>query len=135
MKRRGFSLYEVLAACVLLAVLGTICLQFLGSAATARRAARQRLSAIQEATNLMERTAARSWDKLTPQAAGDAKLSVEAAQSLPGGAAEVRIDDPAGTPPAKRITVVVRWENSDGTLAEPVRLVSWRGREGLGIGD
>ena len=128
MKRRGFSTLELLASCFLLGVLATLCVQYGHAAAVQRRALQQRMTAIQEAASQLECLKARPFDALTPQAATEVRLSPPAEQFLPGGEVEVQIGEPAGTPPAKRIVVLVRWRGVDDRPLQPVRLVAWKYR-------
>jgi hypothetical protein len=122
----GFSTIELLAACLLLGVLATLCVQYFHAAAIQRRALGQRMTAIQEAASQMECLSARPLDELTPKLAAEARLSPPAAAALPGGEVEVRIGEPEGKPPAKRIVVLVRWRGVDDQPLQPVRLVAWK---------
>jgi hypothetical protein len=127
-RRRGTMFLEVLAATVLLAALAAVCVQFVAATAVQRRAERQREIANQEAANIMERLTAESWSALTPGPC-DMPLSEEVQQPLPGGVAEILIDETSGTPEAKRIVVTVHWQDRAGGAAQSVRLVAWRYRE------
>jgi hypothetical protein len=129
MNRRGFTVWEILAASVLLGALTTFCLQFIHAAASQRQASQARLAALQEASNTLEQLYALGWDELTPEAARRAETSRHLAKIIPGGELEVVIDGPSGTPPAKRIAVLVRWRIDNQRPAEPVRLVAWRYRK------
>jgi hypothetical protein len=126
------TLWELIAAMAVLAAVSTVCFQFFHAAARQRRATQQRLIAIQEAASLMERATAIDWDKLDPESAGRLRLSPEAARWLPGGEAEIRLDDMPGTPVAKRLTVRVRWQpaghaaQEDKPPPQSVQLAGWR---------
>ena len=126
MTRRGMTVLELLFAGALLAVLMTVCLQMLSAAAGQRRAAEDRQTAIREAANLMERLSTVAWDDLTPEAVGDVQLSDEARRALPGGELEIQLSSPAEQPEAKRIVVLLRWQDRAGRFVRPVRLVAWR---------
>ncbi len=67
-RRRGFGLVEMTIACVLLAAAMAATLQVVGWVALERRAVERRERAVLEASNLMERIAARPWDELTTEA-------------------------------------------------------------------
>lgn len=125
-QRSGFTLMEILASCLLLAALLTLCVQLVGASTTQRKAAALRETALLEAANAMERMVAGSWDSLTSEAAGQAALSPEAAESLPGGKLAVEIEPVEDDPAARRIAVEVRWEPAPGRAPERVRLVAWR---------
>ena len=128
MTRRGMTMLELLFAGVLLGVLMTVCLQMLSAAAAQRRATDDRQTAIREAANLMERLSTVSFDKLTPEGLGDLKLSDEARRALPGGELQVQLSSPPEQPGAKRIVVLLRWQDHTGQFVRPVRLVAWRYR-------
>jgi Tfp pilus assembly protein PilV len=127
-RRRGISLMEVAAAGILLAVMLTVCVQFLRATARQRRGLQARRAAIQEAANVMERVCARPWEELTPEAAGQVRLSEEAQAAVAGGALQVDVAQTDEKPDGKRITVVLRWPGGPGQPDRSVRLVAWRYR-------
>ena len=89
--RRGMSLLELITAAALLAVLLTAGLQMTGAAAAQRRAVRQRQAASLELANVLERLASRPWSELTPQQAGQERLSPAAAAMLPHAELHVEV--------------------------------------------
>jgi prepilin-type N-terminal cleavage/methylation domain-containing protein len=130
-RRRGFTLFEVAMAALMLGIAMTVTVQLAGWVAAERRSAGRRGRAVQEAANVMERLAALPWDRLTPETAADASLSPAARQALPGGElkADVAAHDEDGG--SRRIRVQVRWRDRSGKFEAPVRLTSWvyhRGR-------
>lgn len=126
MTRRGTTVLELLFAGALLAVLMTVCLQMLAATAAQHRAAEDRQTAIREAANLMERLGAISFGDLTPQRVAQVQLSEQARRALPGGELEIELNGPAGQTAAKRIVVLLRWQDKTGRFVRPVRLVAWR---------
>ncbi|MGA2616453.1 MAG: prepilin-type N-terminal cleavage/methylation domain-containing protein [Thermoguttaceae bacterium] len=124
----GFTLIEVLAACFLLAALVSVSLQFFRAAGLQRRGMFERQTAIEEASNVMERLWARPWEALPPGAVADVRLSPQATRLLPHGRVEARIDPPAGTPPAKRIRLAVCWQPVESQPAQTIELVAWKAR-------
>ncbi len=126
MKRFGFTIWEVLIACLVLTALTTICLQFFAAANDQWRLVFEQVAATQEAANLMERVRAAAWDNLNSQTAATLNLSPQAKKTLPEGRMEVKIDAPSGTPSARRVTVVVHWRPQPGTPEHEVRLTAWR---------
>jgi type II secretory pathway component PulJ len=117
---------ELLIAGVLLGVLMTVCVQMLSAAAAQRRAADDRQTAIREAANLMERLSTVSFDKLTPEGVAKLQLSDEARRALPGGELEIQLSSPPSEPGAKRIVLLLRWQDRSGRPVRPVRLTAWR---------
>jgi prepilin-type N-terminal cleavage/methylation domain-containing protein len=128
MKRRGFTLLECMVAGVLLGATALLCLQTIAATTAARRAEGRRQTALLEASNLMERLAARPWAELTTEGAKDVTLGEEAKQTLPGAQLDVRVDDETPEPAAKRITVSITYDGPGGEPVRPARLVAWRYR-------
>jgi type II secretory pathway pseudopilin PulG len=128
MTRRGMTMLELLFAGALLAALATVCLQMLSAAAAQRRAADDRQRAILEAANLMERLSTVSFEKLTPEGVGQVQLSEEARRALPGGELEIQLTSAPEEPEAKRIILLLRWQDHTGQFVRPVWLVAWRYR-------
>ncbi len=126
MTRRGMTMLEILCAGAMLGALLVVCLQLFSAAAGQRRAAQQRQAAIREAANVMERLDGLSFDRLTPEGVGRVQLCDEARQALPGAELEIQLSTPAGEPEARRITVLLRWQDRTGRPLRPVRLVAWR---------
>ena len=126
MKRRGFTLWETCVALLVLAALTTLCLQFFAAASDQRRQVFAHLTATQEAANLLERAEALEWNDLTTASAAKLQLSAQARQTLPDPRVEMLVDEPSGTPPAKRVAVAVRWRPQPGEPEREVRLVAWR---------
>ena len=128
MKRRGITILETIVAGVLLAATMTVCLQILGAHAAQQRAMRQRETAVREAANVMERTAAVHVGELTPEHLAEFQLAPEAAAALPEGELSVAVADVAGDVAARRITVSIRWQDRNGDWVNPVQLTAWRTR-------
>jgi Tfp pilus assembly protein PilE len=128
MTRRGTTMFEVLCAGALLAVLMAACLPMLSAAAAQRRAAENRQTAFQEAANLMERLSTVPFDQLAPERVGHVQLSAEANRALPGAKLEIQLSSPPDQTDAKRIVVLLRWPDRTGRFVRPARLVAWRYR-------
>jgi type II secretory pathway component PulJ len=126
MKRRGFTLWEAFLALLMLTALTTLCLQFFTATCDQRRQVFAHLTATQEAANLLERVEALEWNDLTTPNAAKLQLSAQARKTLPDPRAEMLVGEPSGAPPAKRVTVAVRWRPQPGEPEREVRLVAWR---------
>ena len=129
-RRRGISLMEMTAAGILLAVMMTVCLQFLRATGHQRRGLQARRTAIQEAANVMERVCARPWGELTPELAAQVQRSEEARRALPDGELQVEVTPTDQEPDGKRVAVVVRWPGGPEQPDRSVRLVAWKYRVG-----
>jgi len=127
-RRRGMSILEVSVTGVLLVTLLMVCLQMLGATADQRRAIRDRHTALQACTNLMERLCALRWAELTPQRVAEMQLPAEVQEALSGVELNIDLAEPDGEPDVKRITVLLRWQGRPGRPQRPVRLVAWRYR-------
>jgi len=122
---RGFSILEVLVAMSILGVLFVTIVPILGWAAEQRHNADQRQFALQEVSNLMEHASLQPWDKLTQESLAHVPLSSEAQNVLKNAQLEIRAIDHADTPPAKQVTITLRWKDRTGTFVRPVRLTTW----------
>ncbi|MFH1921622.1 MAG: type II secretion system protein [Planctomycetota bacterium] len=129
-RRRGFSLLEVTAAGILLAMMLTVSLQFFRATAAQRRGLQARRTAIQEVANVMERLSARPWEELTAENVAEIEHSPEAQQAIPGSELKIDVLQTEGEPEGKRITVVLRWPAGASQPDRSVRLVAWRYRNG-----
>jgi len=125
-KRRAVTILEVMISAAMLSALLGVCWQLTAAVGAANRAAAERQTAICEAANLMETIATLPWDELTARRVGRLQLSEEAQLRLPGGELEIELTGPAGSPPAKRIVVSIRWQDRSDQLTRPVRLATWR---------
>ena len=54
------------------------------------------------------------------------QLSEEARRSLPGGELEIDLATSPDEPDAKRIALLLRWQDRTGEFVRPVRLVAWK---------
>ncbi len=126
MKRPGFTLMETCVAMVVLSALTTICLQYFTAAGDQRRQIYAQLTATQEAVNLLERIEALEWSELATAGATKLEPSAQARQTLPDARVEILVDEPAGTPPSRRVTARVHWRPQLGEPEREVRLVAWR---------
>jgi hypothetical protein len=125
MKRNGIMLVELTVAATLLAAAMAAWVAVVAVAAGQRRAAADRQLALQEAGNLMERLAAMPLAELQPEKAPKLPLSPEG-QRLPGVQSSIELTRVDGPPKAVRLVVSLRWEDRNGRLLPPVRLVAWR---------
>lgn len=132
--RRGFTVIELAAAVILLAVAMTVTVQLLGTIANERRAVGRREVAAREAANLMEHLCARPWERLSADGVKDVRLSKTAADALPGAELTVGVDEAEGVRgvPGKRLSVRLRWRNRAGEFDAPVRLTTWVYRQADG---
>ncbi len=124
--RRGFTLWETCVTLLVLSALTTLCLQFFAAASDQRRQVYAQLTATQEAANLLERVEALEWNELTTASAAKLQLSAQARQALPDARVVMLVDEPSGTPPARRVAASVRWRPQLDEPEREVRLVAWR---------
>ncbi|MGO9114173.1 MAG: hypothetical protein ACLP9L_33585 [Thermoguttaceae bacterium] len=111
---------------LVLSALTTLCLQFFAAASDQRRQVYAQLTATQEAANLLERVEALEWNELTTASAAKLQLSAQARQALPDARVVMLVDEPSGTPPARRVAASVRWRPQLDEPEREVRLVAWR---------
>jgi prepilin-type N-terminal cleavage/methylation domain-containing protein len=134
MKRRGFTILEVLVSAAILAAMTTVCVELLGLLGAQQRAIAQRHTAIREAGNIMERLAAAPFGDITRPLLDGVKLSSEAAAALPAAELKIELESTDDPPAAKRIAISIRWKDRSGQWTAPVSLVSWK-YEGRGTRD
>lgn len=127
--RRGTTVLEILAAGTILGVLLVVCAQMLSRTAVQQQAISNRRAATQMTANAMERISVLPWDALD-QAALDAIASAVVGQGMLRGARlEIAVDEPDGTPRAKRIHVAAIWQESSDEAERRQILTAWRYRE------
>ncbi len=124
-RRSGFGLIEMTVAVMLLAAGMVVTLQVIGWVAVDRRSVGRRERAYLEASNLLERAAARPWDDLTAERLAALRPGEVTARALPGLALAWDVADEAEPIPARRVTVEIRWRDRAGKAEATVRLVAW----------
>ena len=125
-KRRAFTLLELIAASVLIGAMLTLCLQVLAATTAARRRAETRMIALQQSANVMERLAAVPWEELNEENVQKLELDKQVRRLLPDAQLEIQLATPPDEPQARRITVSIGWSDRTGQAVGPVRLVAWR---------
>jgi prepilin-type N-terminal cleavage/methylation domain-containing protein len=122
-RRRGFTIVELICTLILLGVVFTVTISVLTAVGRERRSTEQRQYALQHAANLLEHATAQDWSKLP-----------EGPQELPTASADLqallpeldqRLEVTKATEGAKRLTVSVRWKNRHGQLVSPLQLTTW----------
>ena len=129
-RRRAFTVFEMTIAVILLAAVMGVTVQTLGWVARERRASEAREVAVREVANLMERLAARPWDRLSPDSVKGVTLSETGRRALPGAELAVAVDDKGASDGAKRVALTLRWRDRAGEWVAPVRLTTWVQRAG-----
>ena len=127
--RRGFTLVEQMISGMLLGALFMIVGPTLSWIARERRATERHQEALVEVANTMERISSLAWDEITPERLSEIKLTEHTRRQLPDGQLAVAVHMDEAAPEAKRITVELRWKNSAGQFAAPVRLTAWAYRD------
>lgn len=124
--RKGFSLFELTIAAILLAAVMVTAIPSLAWIVRTRQGAEREQVALLEVDNLMERITSRDWEEITPEALAAIPLPDRVARQFPE--AKVTIDlAPASDPPdAKRVSIELSWgESIAGTRSPPIRLTAW----------
>ena len=123
--RRGFTLIELIATCILLGVVFSVSIPLLTVVAHERRSVEQRQFALQHAANLLERATTKSWSDLPVgnQELADAPVDVQTL--LPGLERQVEVAELPETLRSKQVTVSIRWKSRTGQLVAPIRLSAW----------
>jgi prepilin-type N-terminal cleavage/methylation domain-containing protein len=127
-RRKGFSLLELVVAAIVLGTILAVVLKFYAAMVAGELAARHRETAAREAANALERLWQAPYEQLTAEKVRQSRLGEEVREGLPGGELAVEISEPDKEPGAKRIVVEVRWRERPNAPPAPVRLVAWRYR-------
>ena len=123
---RGVTMLELLAAIALFSAVALLVVPLLARVAAVRDEAADHETALLEAANAMERLASVSAARELTQAELDAlRLSDTAADNLTAPELKLSLSEPEGTPPARRLTVAVSWENAAGQRGAPVTLTRY----------
>lgn len=128
--RGGFTLFELMITGILLAAVMSVLVPLFQSVQLQRRAAERRQFAQLEAGNILERFAARDWERITAEQASQLKLSEEAREVLPDAELDVAVTESQEEMEGRRITVAVQWTDRTGRETAPVRLTTWVYRAG-----
>jgi Tfp pilus assembly protein PilE len=124
--RRGLGMAEVLAAAALMSVVTVVVLPIVTSVAAAREESSRRHLAVLEVANLMEQIAAlRQKGALTDDALNALALPDSAAEHFDEPELSVQLAEPAGTPPARELSVSLTWLNAAGERVEPVHVTAF----------
>ena len=112
--RRGFTLIELTAASVILAMAAAVVLQLIVLSGASRRSTSQQRLAWREASNCLEAFTIGGYDAATGQRAAAYGLSQRAISALPQGKLDVTDETMEDALKAKRISVEVAWQTPRG---------------------
>lgn len=121
-KRTGFTILETIVALAMLGIALVLMSQLTVQSLVERQRGNERLTAIERCNDVLETARALPWSKLTPQWAGEQKLSSELADALLEPQFQVRVDNLE--PRIRRVTVELRWQHRHGVAARPVKLTA-----------
>ncbi len=123
-RHRGTIVHEAAIAIILVAAILTSVVQVLALSAQQARSHHHRLTATNEAANLMEQLMARSAEQLTPEMAASIELSDSCQTSLPH--AQLAIDVVAMSDGAKQLNIEIAWQRAIEQPATSIHLVAWK---------
>lgn len=118
----GFTIVEVMAAVVILALLMVLVAELGYWSMTERRRAAARQVALEAAGNVLESARALPWEELTPEWAAAQQLPAEAKAELPDGSLRVVVEPEKDRPRTKRVLAEVRWQVEEGKPSPRVEL-------------
>lgn len=122
-RRGGYVIAEVAMAVLVLLVAMTLTVRVVGWLARERRSADERLVAIQDVSNALERVTAEPFGKLDSARALEVAKGEKPDEKREWGA-EVTDETEKG-PRAKRVEVRLRWKSHAGEWVAPVRTRAW----------
>ena len=124
LRRRGFTLLELVTALVLIGVLMATVVPLMAWTGAIRISNDHRELAVQETANLLERLTTQDWDRITQASADQLQLSEQVISSLPAASLTVEVVPAEIDLPAKRVTVELNWNNREGDSVTPARLMT-----------
>ncbi len=119
---RGFTLFEVVAALILLGVLLGFTLKTLSWIAAEQRDAARRQLALHALANLLERAAATPFESLNERALAAWTIPDDAKNALPDAVLSIRV---AAVGDAKRVAARLDWTGRSGVREAPCRITAF----------
>ena len=126
--RRAFSLVEVCVAVILLAMVLSLSVKGFAALSASQRRTEQRGRAVQTAASVFEQATAGDPTELDGAIAQLMAGSTQVRQTLPEGRLTIDVGEATAageTLAARRITVVIEWNDRSGMPVAPVRLSTW----------
>ncbi len=124
-RRRGFTIFEMMAATAVLGVVVTTSALLVQWSASLHRVAIKKRCALEAATTLLDRINARPWSSMTSQSVRDLQLPAETKRFLGDPELAVAVTDQAGPPRGKKISIEISWTERAGQRPQQVKLTSW----------
>lgn len=124
-RRPGFTLVELIGACLLLGILFSMTIPMFVVISRQRHATEQRQFALQHAANLVERASEKPWAELAPRELAVPKADLDLLTVLPGLERQIVVTSIDGDLPSRQITASVRWQGQAGRLNPPVQVSGW----------
>ncbi len=124
-RRRGFTIFEMMAATAVLGVVVTTSALLVQWSASLHRVAIKKRCALEAATTLLDRINARPWSSITARSVQDLQLPAETKRFLGDPELAVAVTEQAGPPRGKKISIEVSWTERAGQRPQQVKLTSW----------
>lgn len=128
--RQGMTLLEVVVAAGILTATTGVLASGVALAWRQQAALDARLAAQEIAQTVMDRVTAAPWEEIGPELATRWGLSEQARTAHPFRELRLSVEDVAGPPAGKKVTVEVQWSAAPNRPPGEVRLVSWVFRSG-----
>jgi hypothetical protein len=125
LRRRAFTLIEVVIAAGMLAMLLTTSVHMLRALSLHQRASERREVALEAVQAVADQIANIPWDKLTAESAEKVTIPKPLDGYLPGAKLSVSVDEIAAPAASRRVHVDLTWNGADGQPVAPVRLTNW----------
>jgi hypothetical protein len=123
--RTGFSLVELIGACLLLGILFSMTIPMFVVVARERHSTQQRQFALQHAANLLERATEKDWAELIPGELAVPDADADLMSVLPGLERHLVVKSVDGQLPARQIIASIRWQTTAGVPSPPVQVSAW----------
>ncbi|WP_029247452.1 pilus assembly FimT family protein [Schlesneria paludicola] len=122
---RGFTLIELIGACVLLAILLSTAVPMFAIVARERRTTEQRQFALQHAVNLLEQTRQLGWSELDPGELSVPDVDAHLKAILPGVEQSLIVQAIEDESESRQIVATVRWKDRGDQFVTPIRMSYW----------
>jgi type II secretory pathway pseudopilin PulG len=130
-RTRGFTLVEVGAALIIVAVAMVLVVQLGYWSVRHRARTAARFFAVELAANVLSEAHAVPWEDLTKEWAESNRISEEALQQLSQATLTVNVEPLQAQPLTKRVTVDIQWTLVDGADSHSVHLVGLYSRRSV----
>jgi type II secretory pathway pseudopilin PulG len=124
-RRRAFTITEAIISLTVITAVGALVAEHAAWTISERNRSDAKLEAVEVATNILEQARDKPWNELNAAWAKARVLPKPIANRWPHCRLQVRVEPEPKMPNIKRVTVEVKWENTERSSWQPVILTSF----------